>query len=183
MSLKVTAQDVLDFWFNETSAEQRFSKDAALDQKIHQRFSETFHQVLNGETANWRRFPEGRLAEILVLDQFARNMFRNTPQAFAGDALALELAQEAVNLGDDMKLPLEQRSFLYMPFMHSENAAIHKKAIELFSQKGLEYNLKFEFMHQQIIERFGRYPHRNQILGRHSTTEEIEYLKKQPNPF
>jgi uncharacterized protein (DUF924 family) len=120
---------------------------------------------------------EGRLAEIIVLDQFSRNMFRDTPAAFAQDALALVLAQEAVFSGADKLLSETQCSFLYMPFMHSESLVIHELAVELFSKPGLEGNLDFEMRHKVIIEKFGRYPHRNNILQRESTEEEMEFLK------
>lgn len=176
-------QLVLDFWFEEIDPSFWFMKDDLFDQQIRTRFSKTYDYVVAGNSVTWRQTPEGRLAEVIVLDQFARNMFRDTPKAFAADPLALHLAQEAVRVGDDQKLYLEQRSFIYMPYMHSENAEVHKKALELFSQKGLEENLKFEILHKNIIDRFGRYPHRNKVLGRTSTPEEIEFLKTPGSSF
>ena len=121
---------------------------------------------------------EGRLAEILVLDQFSRNVYRDTPRAFAQDALALALAQELVASGQDRSLPLAQRSFAYMPYMHSESALVHAQAVELFSQPGLEDTLRFELRHKEIIDRFGRYPHRNALLGRESSPEELTFLSE-----
>jgi uncharacterized protein (DUF924 family) len=103
-------------------------------------------------------------------------MFRDSPRAFASDALSLALSQEAIARGEDKALTAVQRSFLYMPFMHSESLEIHEIAVELFRQNGIQANLEFEFKHKEIIERFGRYPHRNKILGRESTPEEIEFL-------
>ncbi|MEK2647040.1 DUF924 family protein [Bdellovibrio sp. BCCA] len=176
-------QPVLDFWFEEIDPSFWFMKDDLFDQQIRTRFSKTYDYVVAGNSAGWRQTPEGRLSEVIVLDQFARNMFRDTPKAFAADPLALHLAQEAVRVGDDQKISLEQRSFIYMPYMHSEDPEVHKKAVELFSQKGLENGLKYEILHKNIIDRFGRYPHRNRVLGRTSTPEEIEFLKTPGSSF
>ena len=118
-----------------------------------------------------------------MLDQFSRNMFRDSPMSFAQDSLALMLAQEAVFHGMDKTLPIEQRSFLYMPYMHSESLAIHEIAVELFSQPGLEFNLDFELKHKVIIQNFGRFPHRNAILHRQSTPAELEFLKHPGSSF
>lgn len=178
-----TPQDILHFWFKELTPDLRFTKSSELDQKIRDRYLQIHSDIMNGKTTSWRETPEGRLAEIIVLDQFSRNMFRNSAKAFASDELALSLAQLAVQSGDDKKLPLEQRSFIYMPYMHSEDAQIHRLAVELFSQKGLEETLKYEFMHKKIIDRFGRYPHRNKDLNRASTSEEIEFLKQEGSSF
>ena len=130
-----------------------------------------------------RASPEGQLAEILVLDQFSRNMFRDDSRAFAQDVLALVLAQEAVRSGADQSLSPTERAFLYMPYMHSESAAIHVEAVRLFDQPGLKGNLEFEHRHKAIIDRFGRYPHRNAVLGRDSTAEEREFLKQPGSGF
>lgn len=181
--MKKTPQDVLDFWFKELDPNMRFAKDEKIDQKIRERFMSTYLDVLSGRSQEWRSTPEGRLAEIIVLDQFGRNMFRNSHKAFVGDLLALKLAQEAVEFGADQKLPPEQRAFMYMPYMHSEDPQIHEEAVKLFSQEGLENSLKYEMMHKKIIDRFGRYPHRNNMLGRDSTPEEIEFLKMVGSSF
>jgi uncharacterized protein (DUF924 family) len=119
----------------------------------------------------------------VVLDQFSRNVYRDTARAFAQDTLALALAQELVASGQDRSLPLAQRSFSYMPYMHSESALVHAQAVELFSQPGMEDTLRFELRHQAIIERFGRYPHRNAILGRKSTAEELAFLSEPGSAF
>lgn len=176
-------QNVLDFWFEEIDPSFWFKKDEQFDAHLKERFVSTYHEVLAGLSVSWRSTAEGRLAEIIVLDQFSRNMFRETPQAFSADELALHLARECVRLGDDQKLPIVQRAFVYMPYMHSENPAVHVEAVKLFSQAGLEENLKFELMHKKIIDRFGRYPHRNKILGRTSTPEEAEFLKTPGSSF
>ena len=168
--------DVLHFWFTELTPKQHYAKDAALDDAIRTRFGETLEAAARCELFAWRAMPEGRLAEVLVLDQFSRNVYRDTARAFAQDALALALAQELVASGQDRSLPLVQRSFAYMPYMHSESALVHQQAVTLFSQPGMEDSLRFELRHQEIIHRFGRYPHRNALLGRASTAEELAFL-------
>lgn len=176
-------EDILDFWFNDLSPQQWWVKDEKLDQEIARRFSALHAQAARCELFDWRMAAKGRLAEIIILDQFSRNIFRDTPQAFAQDSLALALAQEALAVAADKALSPVECSFLYLPFMHSESPAIHKIAVTLFSAPGLEYNLDFEHKHQQIIDRFGRYPHRNKILGRESTAEEIEFLQQPGSGF
>jgi uncharacterized protein (DUF924 family) len=170
-------QQVLNFWFKELTPKAWFEKNVQTDQFIRDKFSVTLERAKKGELFNWRNQPEGRLAEIILLDQFSRNIHRDSPEAFSADPLALVLAQEMVLLELDKKIPLEQRSFIYMPYMHSESKLIHEEAVKLFSQKGLEYNLDFEIQHKKIIDLFGRYPHRNKILERTSTPEELEFLK------
>lgn len=177
------ADEILKFWFHDVDASLRFAKNAELDQKIRNRFAQTYEDIVAGKTEDWRKTPEGRLAEIVVLDQFSRNMFRDSPKAFAADSLALKLAMEAVAVGDDIKVPVEKRAFFYLPYMHSEDPQIHEKAMKLFAQAGLESNFKFEVLHKNIIDRFGRYPHRNEVLGRVSTPEEIEFLKGKGSSF
>lgn len=181
--METTDQDILHFWFEEINPQLWFAKDENFDELIRQRFQATFHAAMSGQTSSWRQTPEGRLAEILVLDQFPRNMFRGKPESFSGDPFALKLAQEAVAVGADFKIPTERRGFVYMPYMHSEDPLAHEAALHLFSQKGLENNLKFEILHKKIIDRFGRYPHRNAVLGRPSTPEEIEFLKEPGSSF
>lgn len=175
--------DVLRFWFEESSPEQWFRKDPSFDETIRSRFLELHGHATAGELFPWRDSSEGRLAEILVLDQFSRNLFRDDPRSFASDPMALALAQEAVRREAHLDLTQEQRAFLYMPFMHSESLVIHEIALRLFSEPGLETNLKFEKLHLDILKRFGRYPHRNAILGRPSTPEEIEFLKQDGSSF
>lgn len=173
-------QEIIDFWFSAETQPFWFAKSDAFDQTLDERFAHTLDQAKQCELWTWRATAEGRLAEIIVLDQFSRNLYRNQANAFAQDALALALAQEAIQLKLDQALKPEQRSFLYMPFMHSESKIIHAQALQLFETLGNPINLDFEKKHKLIIDRFGRYPHRNQILGRTSTAEEIEFLK-QPN--
>lgn len=177
------AADILHFWFEELTEKQHFAQDPALDAMIRVRFGATWQAAQRGELWDWRLSPEGRLAEILVLDQFSRNMHRGSPQAFAQDTLALVLAQELVAGGHDVHLQPPQRAFAYMPYMHSESALIHQQAMRLFAQPGLENNLAFEVRHHDIIARFGRYPHRNAVLGRPSTPSEIAFLAEPGSSF
>ena len=177
------AQDILIFWFTELTPQQHFAKDAALDDRIRQRFAATLEAAVRCELFAWRATPEGRLAEILVLDQFSRNIYRDTPQAFAQDPLALALAQELVANGLDASLAPTQRTFAYMPYMHSESRAIHAQSIALFTQLGIERQLDFALRHQAIVERFGRYPHRNAVLGRSSSADEVAFLGQPGSSF
>lgn len=179
----MSPQTILDFWFTELTPKQHFAKDDALDALITERFGATLDSAARCELFAWRTTPEGRFAEIIVLDQFSRNVFRNSRRAFAQDPLALALAQELVARGDDMQLPIEKRKFAYMPYMHSESLAVHQEALRLFAQPGLESNLDFEQRHLAIIERFGRYPHRNAILGRASTAQELAFLQEKGSAF
>lgn len=175
-----TVNEVLNFWFQELTPAEWFKKDTALDERIKEKFSDVLQKIVAGECATWRSDARGILAQVIVLDQFSRNIFRDSPKAFAQDALALAMAQDAVRLGLDKELGTQERAFLYMPYMHSESVSVHEEAMVLFALPGLENNLDFEIKHKVIIDRFGRYPHRNEILGRVSTPEEIEFLK-QPN--
>lgn len=176
-------QDILNFWFEELTPKQHFVKDAALDASMRVRFGSTLEAAARCELWGWRATPQGRLAEILVLDQMSRNIFRDTPRAFAQDAIALVLAQQFVESGQDHKLSVAQRRFAYMPYMHSESALVHTQAVALFSQPGLEDNLDFELRHKAIIDRFGRYPHRNAILGRTSSAAELAFLAEPGTSF
>ncbi|HKI60246.1 MAG TPA: DUF924 family protein [Mariprofundaceae bacterium] len=176
-------EDIIRFWFSELEPMQWFKKDLNLDQDIKAHFSPTHRAASLGELEPWRSTPEGRLAEIIVLDQFSRNIYRDTPLAFACDPMALVLAQEAIRIDADQKVAFEKRSFFYMPYMHSESAKVHEWAVELFSQPGAEFQFEFELKHKAIIDGFGRYPHRNEILGRTSTPKEIEFLKQPDSSF
>ncbi len=176
-------QDILNFWFEEIEQSLWWAKDEQFDQLIIERFSEVHTQAIHCELFEWRKIAEGRLAEIIVLDQFSRNMFRSSPLSFAYDSLALALSQEAILVGADKELSPIQRSFLYLPFMHSESLKIHEIAMGLYKKNGISSNLDFEIKHQEIIKKFGRYPHRNKILGRMSTEKEIEFLEQPGSGF
>jgi len=179
----VSPDAVLHFWFEELGPQDWWRKDAELDQRIQDRFGATLATAARCELFHWRDSARGRLAEVIVLDQFSRNIHRDTAAAFANDPLALALAQEAVARGCDQELTESQRAFLYLPYMHSESALIHDEALRLFAAPGLEHNLDFERRHKAIIDRFGRYPHRNALLGRPSTAEEIAFLQEPGSSF
>lgn len=174
---------VLQFWFHEISPAQWWKVDVAFDRLIAERFSDLHRRAMRSELFEWRTEPGGRLAEIIVLDQFSRNMHRGDPRAFAADAMALALAQEAVASKADLKLPTGERAFLYMPYMHSESRVIHDVAERLFGERGPKDNHESELRHKAIIDRFGRYPHRNAVLGRPSTDEELAFLAEPGSSF
>ncbi|KFN50472.1 DUF924 family protein [Arenimonas composti] len=178
-----TAAEVLRFWFEESSPAQWFAVDPAFDAAIGERFAATLAAAARGELADWRTTPRGRLAEVIVLDQFSRNLGRGTPAAFANDVVALVLAQEAVAGGALAALSPQERAFLLMPYMHSESPRIHETAERLFGEHTPPVNLDFERRHRAIVDRFGRYPHRNAILGRESTPGELEFLQTPGSSF
>ena len=175
--------EVLSFWFEEIDKKSWFKKDPTFDQSLMSRFGPLHSRAEQAELFSWRGTTEGRLAEIIVLDQFSRNLYRDTPRAFASDPLSLALAQETVQQGLDSTLAAEQKVFLYMPYMHSESKAVHVVAYSLFEKLGKDDNLEYEARHKAIIDRFDRYPHRNSILGRESTPEELEFLKQPGSTF
>ena len=174
--------EVLSFWFEETKPRLWFSATARFDRQVHERFLTLLQAAAAAELSDWRSSYAGRLAEIIVLDQFSRNIYRGTPQAFAQDSMALALAQEAVAAGALLSLDENQRHFLLMPYMHSESAVIHRVAGPLFRQYA-SVGHRHEVQHKAIIDRFGRYPHRNAILGLDSTTEELEFLQQPGSGF
>lgn len=175
-------QQILNFWFYELEAQDHFVKNDWVDEQI-KGFADVHTAVKAGETAAWRETAQGALAEIIVLDQFSRNMFRGSAESFAQDALALELAQEAVAKGQDTELPESMRLFIYMPYMHSESKEVHAQAVPLFEALGNEGSLEYEYIHKKIIDQFGRYPHRNKVLGRKNTLEEEKYLSDNSESF
>lgn len=176
-------EEVLKFWFEDVDPKQWWAVDPAFDDLIREKFGALLQQATRGELYAWRTEARGRLAEIIVLDQFSRNMHRNTAQAFSQDSMALVLAQEAIALEVQRQLSPVERSFLLLPYMHSESRAIHAVAEQLYRKFAPPVNLDFELRHKAIIDRFGRYPHRNAILGRVSTAEEIEFLKQPGSSF
>ncbi|WP_417607219.1 DUF924 family protein [Oceanimonas baumannii] len=176
-------QGVLHFWFESLKPAKWWQKDKVLDTDIGRRFGLLHTQACKGELFEWRAQALGRLAEIIVLDQFSRNIYRGRAEAFAADGMALALAQEAISGGAERELTPYQRLFLYMPFMHSESLKVHDQGMPLFERLGLADSLDFEYRHRDIIARFGRYPHRNAILGRPSTPEELAFLTQPGSGF
>jgi len=190
-----TPGEVLEFWFGAPAAdaqpqqarEQWFSKDEAFDAEIRTRFGEAIGEALAGRLEHWLDTPEGALAYLLLLDQFTRNAYRGTPASFAGDARALAAARRLVALGWDRGFAPVRRWFCYLPFEHSESLADQRESLRLFATlrddpvAGGAYD--WAVKHFEIVERFGRFPHRNEILGRASTAEEIEFLRQPGSRF
>ena len=180
---EVVRQSVLEFWFQEIPPAKWWKVDAEFDRLIAERFGELHSRATRSELFEWRAEPRGRLAEVIVLDQFSRNMYRGDRLAFANDNMALALAQEAVASKADLTLSPEGRVFLYMPYMHSESRVIHEVAERLFKENGPRSSYDFELRHKAIVDRFGRYPHRNALLGRRSTEEELAFLAEPGSGF
>jgi uncharacterized protein (DUF924 family) len=195
-------EDVLEFWFGPldargvaTEAKSRtwFEKNDAFDREIEERFGALHAALARGENEAWLSSARGSLATVIVLDQFSRNMFRNTKQMFDSDPRALSVATALVARGEDRKLAFAERGFVYMPFMHSERLSDQERCVELFRtfrdehvgelRDNCQYSLGYAERHRDIIQRFGRFPHRNAILGRESTPEELEFLKQPGSSF
>lgn len=179
----MTATDILHFWFDESTPQQWFKKEDAFDAAIRRRFAALHARATLGELWAWRADAAGRLAEVIVLDQFSRNLYRDRPEAFAQDGMALVLAQEIVALGLDAALPPAQRVFAYMPYMHSESPTVQAESVALFTRLGIANNLDFARQHQVIVDRFGRFPHRNAVLGRPSSEQEVAFLQEPGSSF
>ncbi len=171
-------KDVIEFWFGDDARAAWFHSSPAFDQAVRKRFGPLFARAATGELRVWRTSPEGCLALCILLDQVPRNMFRGDPRAFATDDRALAIAEHALAEGFDRELTSEQKQFLYLPFMHSENLANQVRALALFESQGMDENRRFAEEYVAIIRRFGRFPHRNAIFGRPSTEAEAEYLSE-----
>ncbi len=179
----VNYRDVLAFWYNPENQPYWFEKNENFDAELRDKFYDTWVKACEGLLYEWRETTEGRLAEIIVLDQFSRNLCRGESCAFEQDGMALVLAQEIRRQPDFEDLPQDYRKFALMPFMHSESKGIHEIAVPIFEDLGDEGTTKYEYLHKDIIDRFGRYPHRNEDLGRESTEEELEFLKQPGSSF
>ncbi|MFM9862389.1 MAG: DUF924 family protein [Micropepsaceae bacterium] len=189
------AQDVLDFWFlaedhagHNARRDVWFKKDDAFDAAIRSRFGALIERALNGALTPWTATADGTLATIIVLDQFTRNVFRNTPRAFAGDAQALSLARRLVAEGAGRKLPGVRRLFVYLPFEHAEDLTTQEESLHLFrrlakDEPPLADLLTWAERHQAVVARFGRFPHRNAILARATTPEEEAFLRDPDSSF
>ncbi len=183
MDKSCKSSEVLNFWFAEKVKPLWFKKSAEFDREIEARFINTYLMAKTGTLDDWKSNPHDALALIIVLDQFPRNIFRDTPQAFATDKKAVELTKYAVDRNYQQSLSTDRQIFLYMPLMHSENKVDQAKCVKLFSELGKEDNLKFAIKHQEIINRFGRFPHRNKILAKESTLAEQEFLTQAGSSF
>ena len=193
---------VLEFWFgsldergraDQAHASRWWNKDEAFDQEIRERFSDLHAAIVEGGHQDWLDSAQGRLAYVIVLDQFSRNMFRGTGGMFAQDATALRVALEGIERGMDREVAHDQRSFFYLPLMHSEELAVQERCVQLYAawrdevdadlRGGVEYSLDFAERHRDIVQRFGRFPHRNALLGRTSTPEELAFLEQPGSSF
>lgn len=176
------AQRVLDFWFDPETIPKQFAEGPDFDQEIREKFLDLWEKGAEGLLVDWRSTVEGRLAEIIVLDQFSRNLFRRDIRTYTQDKMAIALAQELINHPDYEKLPKDWRPFSLLPFMHSESLELHTWARPLF-EAGDENTLYFEDLHLEVLKRFGRYPYQNQDLGRDNTPEEEAYIKEKAGRY
>ena len=190
MSNLSSIKSILTFWFGDKTSPDYgkpksfwFMSTPEIDRSIQDTFGSLYELAVKGELDDWLKTPEGSLSLVIILDQLSRNMFRGLPQSFAGDSKALEVAKAAIEKRYDQLLPKFQCVFLYMPFMHSEKLKDQYKSVELFEALGIAVNLDYAIKHKEIIVRFGRFPHRNVILGRASTPEELEFLKEPGSSF
>ncbi len=172
-----TPDDILQFWFSDDVQARCFSADVALDNEIRRRFAVLYEHVRDGAHADWKDSPRGLLALVIILDQFPRNMFRGSPQAFASDDLALTLTELGIAKGFNVRLSPQERQFLYMPLQHAEKIDVQEQGVARFQELERPESLDFAIQHRDIIARFGRFPHRNAVLGRTNTNEETEFLK------
>jgi uncharacterized protein (DUF924 family) len=184
------AQEVLDFWFGREGEpgygefrEAWFKKDPEFDRLVRDRFEALYEAAASGDLEDWKEEARSCLALVIVLDQFPRNMFRGDPRSYATDRKAQETSEYAVDNAYDRELPGFQRTFLYMPFMHSENLEHQRRSVELFRGLGGSDSAEYAVRHMEIIERFGRFPHRNEVLGRRTTPEEAEFLTQPGSSF
>ena len=176
-------ESILKFWFEDILPSQWWVKNEDFDKLILDKFLNLHKKAVKCELFEWRQSPRGRLGEIIILDQLSRNIYRNTPKAFENDHLALSLSQEAIFNHVEKKLNKEEMLFVYMPFMHSESLAIQKISIKYFQNLSLKKNLEYAYKHYEVIKKFGRFPHRNDILNRRSTFEERKFLMKPGSTF
>jgi uncharacterized protein (DUF924 family) len=172
----MSPQHILDFWFAPRVRPLWFKSTDEFDQEVRDRFQGVYEQARQRQLDHWAESAEGMVALVIVLDQFPRNMFRGKPECYAAESQAREIAERAIAAEMDTHLPREQKAFLYLPYMHSEALPDQDKSVHLFQRAGLTNNLSYALGHREIIRRFGRFPHRNRILGRENTAEELIYL-------
>jgi len=172
----ITHKTILDFWFSEPANKKWFKSSSDFDREILTKYFSIWAQARANQLDKWQESPESSLALVIVLDQFPLNMFRGTAKCFSTEDKAISVSRKAISNEFDKVLSIGQLAFLYMPFMHSENLGDQIYSVKLFEQAGLESNIRFAKHHRSIIEKFSRFPHRNEILKRKSTPEELEYL-------
>lgn len=176
-------EEVYKFWFESGLEDKRAEKDPEFDELIWDKFGETWQAACQGLLYEWRATAKGRLAEIIVLDQFSRNLNRGSAKSYSQDLMSLALAQELIKLDEFQDLTPEEKHFTYLALMHVESQALHEKLIKLYEEPEMSEHYDKERIHKELIDRFGRYPHRNEVLGRESTTEELIFLNKHGNMF
>lgn len=174
--MNITPQEIIDFWYSDRIKKQWFSSTPELDKEILDNYGALWKAACLGELDDWTSRPEGSLALVIVLDQFPLNMFRGQAKSFKSERKAVETALKAINQNFDKRIKREKLAFLYMPLMHSENLAEQDLSVKLFRENNLDANIRFAEHHRDIVKQFGRFPHRNEILDRKSTAEEIKYL-------
>ncbi|OLS03231.1 DUF924 family protein [Tissierella creatinophila] len=179
----ISYKDVLDFWFHPDHIPLHFAEDKEFDEKIRKRFLETWKKGSEGLLVNWRDTIKGRLAEIIVLDQFSRNLWRNDIRTYTQDKMAIALAQEVIRHPDYDNLSSAEKNFILLPFMHSESLELHDWANKYYEELGDEKLMYFEKLHREVLEEFGRYPYQNKDLGRKSTPKELKILKEKKDGF
>lgn len=172
----ITAETIIDFWYSEKNKSKWFDSNIEFDKEIKSNFEEIWLDVLRGDYKSWRESTEGCLALVIILDQFPLNMYRGEVKSFSSEAVAIKITKHAIESGFDKMIEKDKLAFLYMPLMHSENMDDQNLAVKLFEQANLIDNLKFAKHHRGIIDKFGRFPHRNEILLRKSSQQEIDYL-------
>ncbi|MBW9264138.1 MAG: DUF924 domain-containing protein [Candidatus Thiodiazotropha sp. (ex. Lucinisca nassula)] len=168
--------EIIEFWFSGRVEPLRFNSTAEFDQEIRDRYLRLWHRGCKGGLDHWKETKEGCLALVILLDQFPLNMFRHQSEAFSTEQQSRDVAGFAIDAGFDKQMPGEWQAFLYLPFMHSESLTDQDRSVSLFDSAGLHENLKWAEHHRALIRRFGRFPHRNEILGRESTADELAYL-------
>ena len=171
-----TAEDIINFWYSESSKSKWFNSTKAFDKEIKTKYETLWRETLRGENASWSEIANGCLALAIILDQFPLNMFRGEVKSFSSEGMAVRIAKKAISSGLDNQIDKGMRAFLYMPLMHSENIDDQELSVDLFSKADLEENLRFAKHHRDIIKKYGRFPHRNKILLRESSQDEIDYL-------
>lgn len=176
MMLSPEVAGLLDFWFSKEARDRWFNSTPEFDETLRQQYMDCWRQGRDGLLQDWEQGPDGALALVILLDQFPLNMFRDQPESFSTEAQSRTVASRAIESGFDAALPDDRKAFLYLPFMHSETLADQDRCVDLFAAAGLDFNLKWARGHREIVRRFGRFPHRNAILGRTSSEEELAWL-------
>ena len=172
-----SARKVLDFWFSSAVEAHWFDSDPEIDRQITEQFSDLYQYAYDGELSDWMKDAESALALVILLDQFPRNMFRGSPRAFASDHMAREVSRAAIDNAFDQQRSARERAFFYLPLMHSEDLLDQTECVQLYRRLQDDNSLDFAIRHHDIIARFGRFPHRNQVMGRESSEDEREFLK------